>query len=414
MSINSVVLNNGVMLITEPIATAKTVAIGFYFSVGSRSETAENRGITHFVEHLLFKGTKSRTSFEIAKTFDRMGGYANAFTEKEDMCMHCTVPSLSLHGEDYSLLALDVLCDMAQNCVFNSNEIEKEREVVKNEILSIDDDFEDSAYEAAARALWQNHNLGNNISGSVGEVDRISRSHIVDFYNENIAGGKLTVCVAGNFSEKAFLERLQKLPRHKSQSKISLTTPKWRSGNFAHKSDFSQSHLFVLHEIPFPLTERKYYVLTVLNAILGDTMSSRLFQALREKSGLCYNVYSFVTLYEDIGCIGSYVSCESTKKAYKVLVKEIEGLKEKPVTEDELLSAKEHLCGEEIMNDADMELHLKRLSRNCAMGFEQRDLNETLSIIRSITRDEVQKCIEEIFSIEKSFAFLYGKSKIFP
>ena len=412
MAINSIVLNNGVVLITEPIATAKTVAIGFYFSVGSRNETQKNRGITHFVEHLLFKGTKTRSSFDISKTFDRIGGYSNAFTEKEDMCIHCTVPSV-LRKSD-SLVALDVLCDMTENCVFDEDEIEKEREVVKNEILSIEDDFEESAYEALARGLWKKHNLGKSISGSVDEVDSISRAQIVDFYRENIVHGELVVCVAGNFDEAAFRNRLENLSSHTS-IKIPLKhfsdKPTWKGGKASKKSDFSQQQLFVLHEIPFPISEREYYALVVLNAIWGDTMSSRLFQSLREKFALCYTVYSFITLYEDIGCIGSYVSCETAKSAYEALVKEIANLKENPPSEDELIAAKEHLCGEEIMNDSDMEMHIKRLNRNFVLHFPERNTDETIEIIRSISKNEVQELINRVFDEEKSFSFLYGKKK---
>ena len=419
MSINSVVLNNGVMLITEPIATAKTVAIGFYFSVGSRSETAENRGITHFVEHLLFKGTKSRTSFEIAKTFDRMGGYSNAFTEKENMSVYCTVPAVAQNGVSYPLLALDVLCDMTQNCVFDENEIEKERDVVKNEILSVEDDFEESAYEAASGVLWQNHNLGNNISGSVEEVSSITRAQIIDFYEKNIASGELVVCVAGNFVEDDFVSRLEKLGEHKRAgesvllSRFSGEKPSWKSGVFSKKSDFLQKQLFVLYEAKCPSSEKEYFSQVVLNAVLGDTMSSRLFQSLREKSGLCYNVYSFISLYEDVGVLGAYLSAEKSKvkKAYSALTAQIENLLQNPPDDDELDFAKEHLCGEEIMGEPDMEAHLKRLYRNYAMGFPQRSADETISLIRSINANDVKEAISAIF--KNPFIFLYGsKSKL--
>ena len=172
-----------------------------------------------------------------------------------------------------------------------------------------------------------------------------------------------------------------------------------------------QQQLFLLFEAKCPSTEKEYFSLVVLNAVLGDTMSSRLFQSLREKSGLCYNVYSFISSYEDICVLGCYLSAEkaNVKKAYSELLKEIENLLQYPPDEDELEAAKEHLCGEEIMGEADMEAHLKRIYRNYAMGFSQCGTEETISLIRSINADDVKDVISAIF--KNPFVFLFGSKK---
>ncbi|MCR5606892.1 MAG: insulinase family protein, partial [Treponema sp.] len=295
MSIDSIVLNNGIMLITEPIAMAKTVAIGFYFSVGSRYEQKDNRGITHFMEHMLFKGTKTRSYSDISKTFDRMGGYFNAFTEKETVCVHATIPLLNSTSNNSLKRALEVLCDMTQNSIFPKAEYEKEAEVVKSEILSAEDDFEECAFDSVEKLLWKNQILGENVSGSVADIDLITREQMYSWYDKYIAHGELLVCVAGNIDVELIKNMLEQLPEHKvfdAKLKHFSETAVWSKGFNFVKSDFRQEQIFILYPFKCPLSENDYYSLSVLNAIMGDTMSSRFFQSIREKLGLCYNIYS--------------------------------------------------------------------------------------------------------------------------
>src|SRR5574344_1727550 len=172
LPVKPVKLRNGVMLITEPVAAAKTTAIGFWFYGGSRLEPASLRGVTHFTEHMLFKGTQSRSAFDIACAFDRMGGYINAYTEREDVCMYCVVPSPRA-GE-----ALSIMCDMAENAVFAAGELEREREVVENEILTAEDDPEDSALDAAENSRWQEQTVSASISGTVKQEESLGREDL--------------------------------------------------------------------------------------------------------------------------------------------------------------------------------------------------------------------------------------------
>lgn len=413
MSIDSIVLNNGIMLITEPIAMAKTVAIGFYFSVGSRYEQKNNRGITHFMEHMLFKGTKTRSYSDISKTFDRMGGYFNAFTEKETVCVHATIPLLNSKSNDSLKRAMEVLCDMTQNSIFPEAEYEKEAEVVKSEILSAEDDFEDCAFDSVEKLLWKNQILGENVSGCIDDIDSITREQMYSWYEEYIAHGELLVCVAGNIDVGLIKNMLEQLPVHKpfnANQKHFDQVAVWSKGFNFVKSDFRQEQIFILYPFHCPLTEIDYYSLLVLNAIMGDTMSSRFFQSIREKLGLCYNIYSYITLYEDVGEWGIYVSCdkENVATVLKELNRELSLLKENPPDENELEAAQEHLCGEEIIGDADMESHIKRLNRNAVFSLKQTNIDEILKAIRSVSLEQLKSLIDKLIIDTNRTIVVYG------
>src|SRR5574344_87766 len=204
-------LRNGVMLITEPVAAAKTAAIGFWFSTGSRDEPDDKRGITHFVEHMLFKGTKTRTPFEIASVFDKMGGYLNAYTEREDVCVYCVVPSA--HVQE----ALDILCDMVTHAVFDQKEMEHELKVIESEIISAQDDPEEAALDAVGDSVWPHQKISSSISGTIEEVETLSRNDLFNWYTDRFIHGELTVSVAGNFDRDLITSKLEMLPEHKEQ-----------------------------------------------------------------------------------------------------------------------------------------------------------------------------------------------------
>ena len=421
-------LRNGVMLITEPVAAAKTAAIGFWFSTGSRDEPDDKRGITHFVEHMLFKGTKTRTPFEIASVFDKMGGYLNAFTEREDVCVYCVVPSESVH------LALDVLCDMAVNSDFPDEELERERVVIESEIIASADDPEEAALDAVGESVWPDQRISASISGTIQDVETLTREDLFKWYDGHFVHGQLAVCIAGGFESGNVQKLISCLPERAKQPGPIVETaltgketdrgigphrfldqkPDWKNGIRFITARFRQEQFFVLYPIPYPVTKKQYASLAVVNALAGDTMSSRLFQTLREQGGYCYTVYSFCSFYEDTGCWCAYASSakKNSVRTAKDLSAELTRLaadaRNGKIADEEIEAAKEHLCGEEIISGEDMEYRMKRLARNFLCGYAQVSTEDIVNEIRMLGRKSVESCIAALLDEKKQSVVVFG------
>lgn len=419
--------SNGVTLIAEPIEAARTAAIGFWFNCGSRYEKEGYRGVSHFTEHMLFKGTESRSAFDIAAAFDRMGGYANAFTEREQVCLYCVVPAV--HAGD----ALDILCDMAENSAFPDAEIERERFVIESEITASLDDPEEAALDAVAEILWPDNPLSLPIAGTVEDVQKLSADFLRSWYADYFRNGDLTVCVSGNVDTDGIYRRLEKMalrtsktisgktgkPLYSDRESIgekgaggkpaSDSEEKKRRIHFLN-ADFQQEQFFVLYPLPYPFSLKTYYCFSVLNALIGDTMSSRLFQALREKSGYCYTVYSFFSMYADCGYWCAY-ACAPKKNAAEIVAVmrgELQLLIEKGFAADEVQAAKEHVCGEEIINAEDTEYRMKRLARCRFFGFEQTGFDDSIEAIRRLSDAELTGVLNVLLKIGEEQTVVYG------
>ena len=392
MSTKSQTLKNNVLLITEPVAEAKTASIGFWFTAGSRFEDKTQHGIAHFTEHMLFKGTVKRTTHDISCAFDRIGGYANAFTEREEVCIYCTVPATDAAVEQSG----EIFCDMATNALFDKVELEKERTVIENEIAAIEDDPDEMASDAVAQSVWPEHEISRCIGGTIQDVEAITREALLSWYDKMIVHGELVVCAAGRFDEQKLAVLLEKLPLHKQTLSYPAEQhfsnhPVWKPGCSFIKAPFKQEQYFALYQYRYPISLKEYFTLAVFNAAAGDTMSSRLFETLREENGFCYTVYSFFTFYED-ACVWCAYASSDKKKAKEVtglLCNEIEKLETQPFTEEEIEAAKEHLCGEEIMSAEEMEYVSKRLARNFQMGFPFLNTEEVLDTIRTVTKEDI-------------------------
>ena len=414
LSVTQQILRNNTILITEPIATVKTVAIGFWFSAGSRYENEKNRGISHFVEHMLFKGTETKSAFELACAFDKIGGYVNAFTEREQICLQCVVPA------NFSDYAFSILCDMTENSVFSPVEFEKERSVIESEIISSQDDPEEAALDSVLLAVLPDNSISWNICGSVESVRNLTVEDLRAWYQHYIKNGELVICVSGNIDEAQIQNVAEKLSRKAEIGTVSSEIfqkkrPEWCSTTGTSslhylKADFQQEQIMLLFPLQLPVTENRYYTLAVLNALTGDTMSSRLFQLLREKGGFCYNVYSFFTICMDCGFWAAYCSVPKNKAAEvcRLLKEEMCLIKESFFADDEISAAKEHLCGEEIIGGEDIESRMKRLYRNFSYGFVQCSIEESIRKIRAVTEDELKECITELFNFDNEAFVFYG------
>lgn len=408
MSVQTQILSNNVTLITEPVAGVKTAAVGFWFRTGSRFEPENRRGISHFVEHMLFKGTSTRSAFDIAASFDRIGGYINAYTDRENLCIHCVVPA------DYVTDAVKIITDMTSSSLFDSKEVERERSVIKNEIIASLEDSEEVALDAASAAVWPNHPVSVPIAGTVEDVEGLSREDLYAWYTDYIKNGATVVCVAGCFEKECLESVLETLPNRSSAdwSIIHGLAPQWTSGLQFQDAPFNQMQLFMQFPLEPHISEKDYYTWAIVNALVGDTMSSRLFQKLREEGGYSYSVYSFPTYYTDAACWCAYATAskKDTAGVVKTMYRELEKLKQDGFSEEEQNAACEHICGEEIISSEDMEYRVKRLFRNYSFGFSQKSTEEILSLIRSISKKEIEKTIQTLLDFDNASLFVYGSN----
>lgn len=406
MSIKKQILKNNIVLVTEPIATSKTVAIGFWFSVGSRYEAENQSGITHFVEHMIFKGTPNRTAYEIACSFDRIGGYVNAFTERELVCLHCVVPA------EYAKFALEILTDMSHNALFLEQDVNKERSVIESEIISAQDDPEEACLDTVIDCVFPENPLSKNICGSLETVKDFSTNDLKNWYKKYFVEGELLITIAGNFPEEELISEIEKNPTREKAQVIHQfeEIPIWKKGFHYKPSDFQQEQVLLLFPVKTPSEKKEYFSFAILNALIGDTMSSRLFQSLRENRGFCYNVYSFFNFYADSGFWGSYASCNKKDivDLCKALKNEIQLLLEEGISEEELQAAKEHLCGEEIITSEDVENRMKRLFRLYSFNFEMETIDETVAQIRSITKNDILEVLPKLLDLENKAMVFYG------
>ena len=405
MPILQQILQNKAVLITEPIASSKTVAIGFWFSVGSRYESEGNQGITHFVEHMLFKGTSNRSAFQIACEFDKIGGYINAFTEREQMCVYCVVPCF------YATKALSIISEMIYDSTFLSTEVEKERTVIQSEIISSLDDPEEVAMDAVFSSIWKNNPIALNISGSVSDVESITRENLFDWYNRFVKSGPLEITIAGNFNQEEVFNCINEFPiRENFEQNFPLQIPTWNSGLDFISADFQQEQFFLLYKLDSKIDLKQNLTLSVLNAIIGDTMSSRLFQSLRENSGFCYNVYSFINLFQDCGfwCFYATSSKENCLNVAKNLIQIVDEFFENEISNEEINYAKQHLCGEEIMAGEDMEQRMKQMARCWFSGFNQNSSEDILKFINEIQLDDLYDILKMIKDNLEKALVIYG------
>lgn len=406
MAVETQILSNNVVLITESVATVKTAAVGFWFPVGSRHEGKGQRGVCHFVEHMVFKGTATRSAFDIALAFDRMGGYLNAFTDRETMCLHCVVPAIHLRQ------ALEVMVDMASNSVFDQKELERERAVIQSEIVSSQDDPEEAALDAASEAVWPSHPLSAPIAGTVEEVGSLTRETLVDWYRSHIVSGPLVICAAGNLDQQELVQVAEGLALRQGADETESFEPEWRQGIQFRDAPFRQMQFFLQLPVLKPSAARDYYCWAVANALVGDTMSSRLFQKLREEGGYSYNVYSFMTYYSDAACWCAYASAarKDSQKVVATLYRELYRLKTGGFSRDELEAACQHVCGEEIIAAEDMEYRSKRLFRHHSFGFPQSSTEEIVELIHSLTSQEVASTLDKLLDFQEAALLVYGSN----
>jgi predicted Zn-dependent peptidase len=353
-------LENGIRVVTETVPHIESVSLGVWILVGSRDESESERGISHFLEHMLFKGTEKRDTFAIANCLESLGGSLDAFTYRDLTCLY--VRCLHEHLDE----ALDLLADMIQNSVLDPVEIEKEQTVVTEEIQNVEDTPDDLIHDLFAKSIWNAHPMGEPILGTRETVGAFDRNILRGFLERHYRPDRIVISAAGKVDHDLLAERVRE-----QFAMGPSTSPAWereRPGEAVRcerhfTRDIGQTHI-CLGTTAYAYTHPRQYDLIVANTALGGGMSSRLFQQVREHLGLAYSVYSYVESLEDTGIFGTYVACDRKRvpRSIEVVKAELARFRENGITSDELSSCKAQLRSELIMGVESMDRRMSRVA----------------------------------------------------
>ena len=393
---NKTVLRNGIRVLSESIPAVRSVSIGVWVDVGSRDETQELNGISHFIEHMVFKGTPSRNAQQIASSLESVGGHLNAFTSREQTCFYAKVLDEHLPN------AIDVISDIMLNSLFDENEITKEKKVVIEEINDVEDSPSDLIHDIFAATIWDSNPLGFPIMGTPVTVSKFTRNDLTSHINRNYQPERIIIAASGNFDHSNLL---------------SLTTSKYNSGSLqsvgstersqpditarriCREKDIGQIHVCLgLPTIEFG--DKRRTALLILNNVLGGGMSSRLFQTVREQAGLVYSIHSFMDFSEGGGVLGSYFATSKgqVEKTLELIYTVFNDLKNTGLSEQEFYYAKSQLKGNLVLGLESTSNRMNRIARHEILLGEYLSINDTIAAIDAVTERDVLEIAELILN----------------
>ncbi|HAG08762.1 MAG TPA: peptidase M16 [Desulfotomaculum sp.] len=394
---SEIVLGNGLQIITKSISHVRSIAVGIWVDAGSRYEAPSLNGISHFIEHLMFKGTARRTARQIAEALDEVGGQLNAFTTKEYTCYYARVL------DEHFNLVIDVLNDMLFHSRFEVKDIDQERKVIIEEIKTYEDVPEELVHDLFTATIWPGHSLGRSVIGNQEVISNLSRQDIINFYQKYYVPGNIVIAVVGNFQPEIIIEKLEKTfggLKGKTQPR-SLVCPTAYSSVNCYFKDTELVHLcFGTQGLPF--NDEKTYVFQLINIILGTGLSSRLFQEIREQRGLVYSIYSYPRAYRDTGLFGIYagLSKENIATVITLIIKEIKKIQADGVSELELQRAKNHYRGNLLLSLESVIAQLGALGKSQLYLGRVISPEEVLEKINRVTREEIKEAANELLKTE--------------
>ena len=399
-SVNKTVLNNGIRIVSKKMPHVHSVSMGVWVNAGARDESSSENGLSHFIEHMIFKGTEKRTAFQIAKEFDAIGGQTNAFTSTENTCYHAKVIDIRLET------MVDILTDIFLNSVFDEKEIENERAVILQEIAMVEDSPDEYIHVLSGRNLWGDNSLGRSVLGTRENVAGFNAHTLKGFFHKFYQPERIVISVAGNLEHNGLVDLIGPIFEtiRPGKSFPERITPQGISKVNLHQKPLEQVHI-CLGTKGLSITDPRRFTYSLMNTILGGNMSSRLFQEIREKRGLAYSVYSFISSYVDTGVFGAYaaVNSENAHKAAELILKEIAKLKHLRVDPNELQDAKEHTKGNLMLASESNDNQMVRLAQNETHFGRFIPLEEIINNIDSVTQDDILDLAESLFQ-EKRFA----------
>jgi len=399
-------LENGVRVVTETVRDVPSVALGIWVDIGSRYEEERSCGIAHFVEHLLFKGTPTRTARGIAEEIERRGGSIDAFTDKEYTCYHARV----LH--DQATTALEILSDIVMHAEPRAEDIETEREVVIQEILDVEDDPEEYVHDHLLSSYWPGHPLGWPVAGTIASVEQITREDILAFLRDFRRPDRIVVAAAGRLDHDEMVAHCQRIfgslePRNGLER--SFDRPDFRPGLYVVKREIEQAHLLI--GLPgLSVTDPRREAAEVLIAALGGGMSSRLFQRIREERGKAYSIYAFQDPFHDIGYTGIYAACarDAVTEVSDIVFAELRAIAREGLAPGELDRVRTQLVGSIPLALETTDSRMSRIGRNEIYFDKPLSLEEIVRDIEAVTNDDIVALAHELFSFDRAAAVLLG------
>jgi predicted Zn-dependent peptidase len=388
-------LANGVRVITEVMPHVRSISVGIWIGSGSRRETSDQNGISHFIEHMLFKGTTSRSAEDIARSVDSVGGNLDAFTAKELVCFNTKVLDQHLPR------AFDVLADLVLHPLFRDEDIDKEKGVILEEIKMDADSPDYLVHEIFSANFWKDHPLGKPILGTRETVKRFDRQMIDEYYRAVYAPSNLLLTAAGNLKHDALVnlvrQHFESLPPNGTAPPDQVPATHARIA-LRNKKSLEQVHM-CLGVPSYPLPHEERFACYVLNTLLGGGMSSRLFQNIRERQGLAYAVFSELSPYRDTGCLSIYAgtSVESVGKVVESIIKEFQQLKQETIGEEEVRRAKDHLKGSLMLSLESTSSRMSNLARQEMYFGRFFTLDELVESVEQVTADDVQRIARAFF-----------------
>jgi len=404
-----ILLDNGLRLVYEKIPYVRSVSVGVWVGTGSRNENQKNNGISHFIEHMLFKGTTSRSAKQIAECIDAIGGQINAFTGKECTCYYTKTLDTHLN------ISLDILSDMLFNSIFASDDIKVEKKVVLEEIGMYEDSPEELVHDIFSEMVWSGNSLGYPILGTHECIDRFNKKMIEQYMQETYTPDNTVVSVAGNFDESELIESVKKYfgywKSDKSCKKEYLPA-EYKTNTIIREKDTEQVHLCM----GFKGVEHgddRIYALLALNNILGGGMSSRLFQKIREEKGLVYSIYSYPSTYKTAGLFVIYAGMnpEYFQTVIDLTKKEIDLIIKKGITRDELDKSKEQMKGNFILGLESTNSRMNSIGKAELMLGRINTPEEVLQKMDNVTMDNIREVIDMVFQFDNLSISAVGNIK---
>lgn len=398
-------LPNGLRVVTEEIPSLFSASIGIWVMCGSRYEQAEERGISHFIEHLLFKGTTTRTAQDIAREIDSLGGILNAFTSKEHTCFYAKVLDHHLPT------AIELLADAFQNSTFPPEEMEREREVILQEIHQVQDTPDDFIHDLFYQSLYKGHPLGWPIAGTEEIVSKLTRDDLMTFMSRTYSAGRVIVSAAGNITHGKVLDLLGRyfsLP-HEQSTPLTFSAPAATSPLSVNYKELEQVHC-CLGVKGLPSTHPQRHAFHLLSTVLGGGMSSRLFQEIREKRGWAYSIYSYVSSYHDTGILGVYFASgeERVKDILLLIAQSLEEIADILVPEEELVRAKDQTKGHLLLSMESSDSRMSKLAKGEMYFGRFVPIEETIAGIESVTPEDIRTLARELFRTNNLCTALLG------
>jgi len=393
---------NGVRVVLENNPTVRSVAIGVWIGTGSRHETPEINGISHFLEHMFFKGTSTRSAREIAESFDRIGGQVNAFTSKEYTCYYAKVL------DEHANYALDVLADMFFHSTFDENELKKEKNVVYEEIKMYEDAPDDIVHDLLSKATYGNHSLGYPILGTEETLATFNGDSLRQYMHDYYTPDRVVISVAGNISD-SFIKDVEKwFGSYEAKGKATgLEKPEFYTEKLTRKKETEQAHLCLGFK-GLEIGHERIYDLIVLNNVLGGSMSSRLFQDVREDKGLAYSVYSYHSSYEDSGMLTIYggTGANQLQQLSETIQETLATLKRDGITPKELENSKEQMKGSLMLSLESTNSKMSRNGKNELLLGKHKTLDEIINELNAVNLERVNGLARQLFTDDYALALI--------